>query len=135
MEQLALLTTQRVMKKRAQGSLRLRVGPGLELSVKLHTLLREADKTRYVYLDAVSAFPCVCRTRWVCEDTGQHLRPQQIKKVFPLGDRKVAGRCWLGCGSFLTLVPRLCLKTKKSLRSNLASPLESRCSASNRKAL
>ena len=54
-----------------------------------YTLLREADKMKYVYLDPVQAFPCVCRTRWVCSDTGQHLRPQQIKKVFPLGDRKV----------------------------------------------
>ncbi len=35
LEQLALLTTQRVMKKRAQCSLKMQVAPGLEMGVKL----------------------------------------------------------------------------------------------------
>lgn len=50
-EQLSLLTSQRVMKKRAQASIKMTLAPGLEMSVKLFTLLREADKTKYVYLD------------------------------------------------------------------------------------
>ncbi len=80
---------QKVMKKRSLGSLKFTLCPGVEFAVKLYTMLRSADQLKHIYLDPETQFPVKPRTKWVCGDTGQHLRPTQMKKYFPFGEYKV----------------------------------------------
>ncbi len=82
-------TNQKAMKKRSLGSLKFTLAPGVEFAVKLYTMLRSADQVKHVYLDPVTMYPVKPKTKWICGDTGQHLRPAQMKKYFPLGEYKV----------------------------------------------
>jgi ATP-dependent DNA helicase 2 subunit 1 len=78
------------MKKRTLGRVRMRVVEGeLELGVKVFTLLRDAEKSKYVWIDPQTLHPVKPRTKWVCQDTGQLLRTAQIKKFQAYGDAKV----------------------------------------------
>jgi ATP-dependent DNA helicase 2 subunit 1 len=82
-------TMKKVMKKRSQASLKFTLGEGVEFSVKLFTMLREADKMSHVWLDPATMYPVKPRTKWLCSDTGSILRAAQMKKYFPYGTSKV----------------------------------------------
>ena len=80
--------TKKIMKKRAQGSLTFTLGQGVNLGVKLFTMIREAGKFPYVTMDA-NSYPVKPVTKWACKDTGQILRAAQMKKYLPYGSAKV----------------------------------------------
>ena len=81
--------TRKIMKKRSQATLKFTLGDGLDMSVRLYTMLRESARLPYVLIDPITSYPVKPQTKWACMDSGEILRTAQIKKYFAYGDAKV----------------------------------------------
>ena len=89
LEDMVEKTKMKVVKKRTLAMLKFSLCDGVEMGVKIYSMIREAENTKFVYMDPQTMFPVKPNTQWVCRDTGMLLRAPQIKKYYPYGDAKV----------------------------------------------
>lgn len=73
------------MKKRALGSVRMQLGPGVELGVKLFCMLKETRKESAVLLDKETNERLETQTRWLDTATGSVLTAREIVRYYPYG--------------------------------------------------
>lgn len=79
----------KVHKKRALMKIPFTICPGLEIGVSFYSLVAEAKKGGYVWLDKASNREVSTRTRYFCRQTGQLLLPSSVKAYMPYGGEKV----------------------------------------------
>jgi ATP-dependent DNA helicase 2 subunit 1 len=77
------------MKKRALGSIKMQLGPGVELGVKLYCMLKEARRESAVYLDKETNERLETQTRWLDTNTGSVLADREISRYYPYGGVQV----------------------------------------------
>lgn len=115
-------------KKRALMRIPFTIAPGMEIGVSVFSLVAEAKKGAYTWLEKSTFKETVTKTRYHCKSTGQLLLPANIKPYMPYGGEKVVfekeevakikkfdnpGLVLLG------FKPRECLKRHYNVRNSL----------------
>eukprot|EP01022_Parablepharisma_sp_SALTPOND_P026506 TRINITY_DN64291_c0_g1_i1.p2 TRINITY_DN64291_c0_g1~~TRINITY_DN64291_c0_g1_i1.p2 ORF type:complete len:789 (+),score=98.96 TRINITY_DN64291_c0_g1_i1:87-2369(+) len=80
---------QKEYKKRTLGRTLFHLSPKMNIAVKVYNLAQEVKKPSAKNLDAKTNKPLRTLTRWVCEETGAVLYPDQIGTYYPYGGEKV----------------------------------------------
>ncbi|RLN61046.1 hypothetical protein BBP00_00005653 [Phytophthora kernoviae] len=76
-------------RKRRLTTFPLHVTKGVSIGVELYALVVAQRKNTPVALDASTNTPLKTETKWLCEDTGAYLTPDQIKKYIDYGGKRV----------------------------------------------
>ncbi|KAL4110931.1 hypothetical protein PRIC1_002615 [Phytophthora ramorum] len=76
-------------RKRRLTTFPLHITKGVSIGVELYTLVVVQRKNTPVALDASTNVPLKTETKWLCEDTGSYLTPDQIKKYIDYGGKRV----------------------------------------------
>ncbi|KAF4320238.1 hypothetical protein BBO99_00005803 [Phytophthora kernoviae] len=76
-------------RKRRLTTFPLHVTKGVSIGVELYALVVAQRKNTPVALDASTNTPLKTETKWLCEDTGVYLTPDQIKKYIDYGGKRV----------------------------------------------
>ncbi|KAF1788899.1 Ku70, bridge and pillars domain [Phytophthora cactorum] len=77
-------------RKRRLTTFPLHITKGVSIGVELYALVVVQRKNTPVALDASTNTPLKTETKWLCEDTGAYLTPDQIKKYIDYGGKRVA---------------------------------------------
>lgn len=77
------------MKKRALGSIKLQLGLGVDIGIKLYCTLRETRKESAVFLDRETNEKLETQTRWLDTATGSVLKPHDMRRYYPYGGVRV----------------------------------------------
>ncbi|GMF65339.1 unnamed protein product [Phytophthora lilii] len=76
-------------RKRRLTTFPLHITKGVSIGVELYALVVVQRKNTPVALDASTNIPLKTETKWLCEDTGAYLTPDQIKKYIDYGGKRV----------------------------------------------
>uniref|UniRef100_A0AAV1U322 SAP domain-containing protein n=1 Tax=Peronospora matthiolae TaxID=2874970 RepID=A0AAV1U322_9STRA len=76
-------------RKRRLTTFPLSVTKAVSIGVELYALVIVQRKNTPVALDASTNLPLKTETKWLCEDTGAYLAPDQIKKYIDYGGKRV----------------------------------------------
>lgn len=76
-------------RKRRLTTFPLHITKGVSIGVELYALVVVQCKNTPVALDASTNTPLKTETKWLCEDTGAYLTPDQIKKYIDYGGKRV----------------------------------------------
>ncbi|EEY59535.1 ATP-dependent DNA helicase 2 subunit, putative [Phytophthora infestans T30-4] len=76
-------------RKRRLTTFPLHITKGVSIGVELYALVVVQRKNTPVALDASTNTPLKTETKWLCEDTGAYLTPDQIKKYIDYGGKRV----------------------------------------------
>ncbi|EGZ26474.1 hypothetical protein PHYSODRAFT_484094 [Phytophthora sojae] len=76
-------------RKRRLTAFPLHITKGVSIGVELYALVVVQRKNTPVALDASTNTPLKTETKWLCEDTGAYLTPDQIKKYIDYGGKRV----------------------------------------------
>lgn len=76
-------------RKRRLTSFPLHITKDVSIGVELYTLAVVQRKSPPVALDASTNTPLKSETKWLCEDTGAYLTPDQIKRYIEYGGKRV----------------------------------------------
>ncbi|KAE9029584.1 hypothetical protein PR003_g12164 [Phytophthora rubi] len=76
-------------RKRRLTTFPLHITKGVSIGVELYVLVVAQRKNTPVALDASTNTPLKTETKWLCEDTGAYLTPDQIKKYIDFGGKRV----------------------------------------------
>ncbi|KAL3662452.1 hypothetical protein V7S43_012310 [Phytophthora oleae] len=76
-------------RKRRLTTIPLHITKGVSIGVELYALIVVQRKNTPVALDASTNTPLKTETKWLCEDTGSYLTPDQIKKYIDYGGKRV----------------------------------------------
>ncbi|RLN72255.1 hypothetical protein BBJ28_00013948 [Nothophytophthora sp. Chile5] len=76
-------------RKRRLTTIPLHITRGVSIGVELYALVVTQRKNTAVALDASTNTPLKTETKWLCEDTGAYLTPDQIKKFIGYGGKRV----------------------------------------------
>lgn len=76
-------------RKRRLTTLALSITNAVSIGVELYALVIVQRKNTPVALDASTNVPLNTETKWLCEDTGAYLAPDQIKKYIDYGGKRV----------------------------------------------
>lgn len=76
-------------RKRRLTSFPLHITKDVSIGVELYTLAVVQRKSPPVALDASTNMPLKSETKWLCEDTGAYLMPDQIKRYIEYGGKRV----------------------------------------------
>lgn len=76
------------IKRRALSRLKLTLGPGVELPVRLFSPLVEARKRQHTWVDTKSGRPMRPLTRWTNVETGAIVSDQSVRPYFDFGGAK-----------------------------------------------
>ncbi|KAG6582791.1 putative ATP-dependent DNA helicase 2 subunit [Phytophthora cinnamomi] len=76
-------------RKRRLTTFSLHVTKGVSIGVELYAMVVVQRKNTPVALDASTNTPLKTETKWLCEDTGAYLTPDQIKKYIDYGGKRV----------------------------------------------
>ncbi|RMX66668.1 hypothetical protein DD238_006606 [Peronospora effusa] len=76
-------------RKRRLTTIPLHITKGVSIGVELYALVIVQRKNTPVALDASTNTPLKVETKWLCEDTGAYLTPDQIKKYIDFGGKRV----------------------------------------------
>ncbi|KAG7395792.1 X-ray repair cross-complementing protein 6 [Phytophthora boehmeriae] len=76
-------------RKRRLTTFPLHITKGVSIGVELYALVVAQRKNTPVALDASTNTPLKTETKWLCEDTGAYLMPDQIKKYIDYGGKRV----------------------------------------------
>ncbi|KAE9105684.1 hypothetical protein PF010_g12915 [Phytophthora fragariae] len=76
-------------RKRRLTTFPLHITKGVSIGVELYVLVVAERKNTPVALDASTNTPLKTETKWLCEDTGAYLTPDQIKKYIDFGGKRV----------------------------------------------
>ncbi|RLN38465.1 hypothetical protein BBJ28_00012232 [Nothophytophthora sp. Chile5] len=76
-------------RKRRLTTIPLHITRGVSIGVELYALVVTQRKSTAVALDASTNIPLKTETKWLCEDTGAYLTPDQIKKFIDYGGKRV----------------------------------------------
>ncbi|POM62503.1 ATP-dependent DNA helicase 2 subunit [Phytophthora palmivora] len=76
-------------RKRRLTTFPLHITKGVSIGVELYALVVAQRKNTPVALDASTNTPLKTETKWLCEDTGAYLTPDQIKKYIDYGGKRV----------------------------------------------
>ncbi len=80
---------QKEYKKRTLGKTVFHISPKMDMAVKLYNLVQEVKKPGAKNLDSKTNKPLKTVTRWICEETGSVLYPEQVGTYYPYGGEKV----------------------------------------------
>jgi ATP-dependent DNA helicase 2 subunit 1 len=76
-------------RKRRLSTFPLQITKEVSIGVELYALAVAQRKSYPIYLDAPTNTPLKSETKWLCDDTGAYLTPDQIKKYMPYGGTRV----------------------------------------------
>ncbi|CAH0476765.1 unnamed protein product [Peronospora belbahrii] len=76
-------------RKRRLTTFPLHITKSVSLSVELYALVVVQRKNTPVALEASTNNPLKSETKWLCEDTGSYLTPDQIKRYIDYGGKRV----------------------------------------------
>lgn len=76
-------------RKRRLTTFSMHITKGVSIGVELYAMVVIQRKNVPVALDASTNIPLKTETKWLCEDTGAYLTPDQIKKYIDYGGRRV----------------------------------------------
>ncbi|GMF53034.1 unnamed protein product [Phytophthora fragariaefolia] len=76
-------------RKRRLTTFPLHITKGVSIGVELYALVVVQRKNTPMALDASTNTPLKTETKWLCEDTGAYLTPDQIKKYIDYGGKRV----------------------------------------------
>ncbi|TMW66490.1 hypothetical protein Poli38472_004255 [Pythium oligandrum] len=76
-------------RKRRLTTFPLHITKDVSIGVELYALAVVQRKTYPVSLDASTNTPLKSETKWLCDDTGSYLTPDQIKKYIAYGGKRV----------------------------------------------
>lgn len=76
-------------RKRRLTTFPLKITNEVSIGVELYPLAVAQKKNSPVALDATTNTPLKTESKWLCQDTGSYLTPDQIKKYFPYGGKRV----------------------------------------------
>ncbi|CAI5705547.1 unnamed protein product [Peronospora effusa] len=76
-------------RKRRLTTIPLHITKGVSIGVELYALVIVQRKNTPVALDASTNTLLKVETKWLCEDTGAYLTPDQIKKYIDFGGKRV----------------------------------------------
>lgn len=76
-------------RKRRLTTLPLHITKDVSIGVEMYALTIKQRKSYPVALDATSNAPLKTETKWLCEDTGSYLTPDQIKRYIDFGGKRV----------------------------------------------
>lgn len=76
-------------RKRRLTTFPLHITKDVSIGVELYALAVVQKKNPPVALDATSNTPLKSETKWLCEDTGAYLTPDQIKRYIEYGGKRV----------------------------------------------
>ncbi|GAB9463970.1 Atp-dependent dna helicase 2 subunit [Globisporangium polare] len=76
-------------RKRRLTSFPLHITKDVSIGVELYALAVVQKKSSPVALDATTNMPLKSETKWLCEDTGAYLTPDQIKRYIEYGGRRI----------------------------------------------
>lgn len=89
LESLEYRVRKREYKKRALGSVELKIAPNLAIAVKLYCMFKVQKPDGAKLLDPETNQPLTCITRWLCVSTASILEDHQINKYLTYGGEKV----------------------------------------------
>ncbi|CCI43281.1 unnamed protein product [Albugo candida] len=76
-------------RKRRLAILPLRLTHSISIGVEVYALAIVQHKSTPIFLNATTNRPLVAETKWLCEDTGAYLTPEQIKRYYAYGGTRV----------------------------------------------
>nr|CCA20428.1 ATPdependent DNA helicase 2 subunit putative [Albugo laibachii Nc14] len=76
-------------RKRRLAILPLRLTATISIGVELYALAIVQHKSTPIFLNASTNKPLSSETKWLCEDTGAYLSPENIKKYHPYGGTRI----------------------------------------------
>ncbi|CEG40410.1 atp-dependent dna helicase 2 [Plasmopara halstedii] len=76
-------------RKRRLTTFCFHITKGVSIGVELYALVVVQRKNTPLALDAITNAPLKTETKWLCEDTGAYLTPDQIKKYIDYGGKRV----------------------------------------------
>lgn len=76
-------------RKRRLTTFPLKITNEVSIGVELYPLAVAQKKNSPVALDATTNTPLKTESKWLCQDTGSYLTPDQIKKYFLYGGKRV----------------------------------------------
>jgi ATP-dependent DNA helicase 2 subunit 1 len=80
---------QKEFRKRTLGRCMFSITPKTEIAIRVYNMIHPAKKPSAAFIDSETNKPLKSTTRWICEESGSTLYPNQIGNFFPLGKEKV----------------------------------------------